>query len=57
MKKEPPECYQLGISCLFDYAAGTERCDWCEWKDDCANGIDPCEYCDFYSSCRGVEEE
>jgi hypothetical protein len=26
MSKQLPECYQQGISCIGDYAAGSERC-------------------------------
>lgn len=56
-EKQPPECYQIGISCWGDYAAGTERCEWCQWCHDCADGIDPCEYCDWYSRCKGLPDD
>jgi hypothetical protein len=56
-KGNPPKCFQERISCIGDYAAGSERCDWCEHNIDCANGVDPCDFCDWYSKCKKEEDD
>lgn len=56
--KDFPPCFEEGLpECFSDFACGSDMCEFCELRDECASGVEPCEFCEFEGRCKGGYEE